>query len=74
MSQKEKYGGMDMSKEIIEKAQKEAQDSVMTIVSDLVDRIYALKHTVITAILHIERGYAGKAKEVLEAGLRSEEE
>jgi len=65
---------MDMSKEIIEKAQKQAQDSVMEIVSDLVDRIYALKHTVIKAILHIERGYAGEAKKVLEAGLRSEEE
>lgn len=62
-----------MSK-MFRKAQQEAQESVMEIISDLVDRIYALKHTVIMAILHIERGYAGKAKEVLQAGLRSEEE
>ena len=62
-----------MSK-MFRKAQEEAQESVMEIISDLVDRIYALKHTVIMAILHIERGHAGKAKKVLEAGLRSEEE
>ena len=63
-----------MSKDRLDEAHREAQESVMTIISELIDRIYALKHTVITAILHIDRGYAGKAKEVLESGLRSEEE
>lgn len=50
------------------------EDGIMTIVADLLDRVYALKATIITASLHIERGYAGEALKVLEAGLRSEEE
>ena len=55
-------------------SREDQEDGVMTIVADLLDRVYALKATIITASHHIERGYAGKAQEVLEAGLRSEEE
>ena len=73
MSQREKNGGMDMSK-LYRKKHEEEQDGVMEIVADLLDRVYALKATIITASLHIERGYAGEALKVLEAGLRSEEE